>query len=150
MFADTITVFNRYVDSFGDITWYPSVVQSANLLIDKAAVVAKYGTESKDNAILNIRYQIADGQKMIGGKVYLPPGEWERQTNDMLPDSITFSSGTDFDFFMLGEYPVKEPIPDGNYRNGLYETIKKEYDYVFAVTSVGMYSAIPHLEITGK
>lgn len=149
MFSDVITVFNHYKSRLGDM-WYPTVVRNANLLIDKAAIVAKYGAESKDNAILNIHYQTVDGQIMVDGKPYLPPKEWERQTNDKLSETITFASGTEFDFFMLGEYPEIKPILDEEYRNGFFEEVKKEYDFVFAITSVGMYSVIPHFEITGK
>ena len=150
MFTDTITVFNSYVDSMKNLTWYPTAIHGVNLLIDKAAIVAKYGAGSKDNALLNIHYQTVDGQIMVDGKPYLSPKEWERQTNDKLPETITFASGTGFDFFMLGEYPEKEPIFDEKFRNGFFEEVKKEYDFVFAITSVGMYSVIPHFEITGK
>ena len=150
MFTDTITVFNSYVDSMKNLTWYPTVIHGVNLLIDKAAIVAKYGAESKDNALLNIHYQTVDGQIMVDGKPYFPPKEWERQTNDKLPETITFASGTGFDFFILGEYPEIKPILDEEYRNGFFEEVKKENDFVFAITSVGMYSVIPHFEITGK
>lgn len=150
MYSDAITVFNSYEDSFKNVTWYPSVIRGVNLLIDKSAIVAKYGAESKDNAILNIRFDTVDKQIMVDGKNYLPPKEWERQTNDKLADSITFASGTDFDFFMLGEYPMQGPINDDEYRNGFFEEVKKEYDYVFAITSVAKYTVIPHFEITGK
>lgn len=149
MFDKTITLFNHYKSRLGDM-WYPTVIDGVNLLIDKAAIVAKYGAESKDNALLNIHYQTVDGQIMVDGKPYLPPKEWERQTNDKLPETITFASGTGFDFFMLGEYPEIKPILDEEYRNGFFEEVKKEYDFVFAITSVGMYSVIPHFEITGK
>lgn len=152
MFTDTVTVFNYYKDSLKNVTWYPTVIHGVNLLIDKAAIVAKYGAESKDNAVLNIHYQTLDGQIMVEDKPYFPPKEWERQTNDKLADSITFASGTGFDFFMLGEYPTTEPILDDydNYKHGFFEEMKEEYDFVFAITSVGMYSVIPHFEITGK
>ena len=150
MFKDTITVFNSYEDSFENITWYPTVIRGVNLLIDKAAIVAKYGTDSKNNAILNIHYQTIDGQIFVDGKPYFLPKEWKNQTNDMLSESITFASGTDFDFFMLGEYPTQEPIMDEDFRNGFFEEVKKEYDFVFAITSVANYSVIPHFEITGK
>lgn len=130
--------------------WYPTVIDGANLLIDKAAIVAKYGTESKDNALLNIHYQTVEGKIFVDGKPYLPPKEWERQTNDKLADSITFASGNDFDFFMLGEYPTVEPIADDDYIDGFYNYVNSEYDFVFAITSAAKYSAIPHFEITGK
>ena len=149
MYSDKITLFNHYKSRLGDM-WYPTVIDGVNLLIDKAAIVAKYGAESKDNAILNIHYHTVDGQVFVDGKPYLPPKEWERQTNDMLAESITFASGTDFDFFMLGEYPVKEHIKDEDFKNGFFEEVKKEYDYVFSITSVAKYSVIPHFEIMGK
>ena len=150
MFTDTITVFNYYKDSLKNVTWYPTVIHGVNLLIDKAAIVAKYGAESKDNALLNIHYQTVDGQIMVDGKPYLPPKEWERQTNYMLVDSVTFTSGTYFDFFMLGEYPTTTPIADDDYIDGFYNHVNDEYDYVFAITSVAKYTAIPHFEIMGK
>ena len=148
MFSDVVTVFNHYKSRLGDM-WYPTVVRNANLLIDKAAIVAKYGAESKDNAILNIHYQTVDGQILIDGKPYIPPKEWERQTNDKLAESITFTSGTDFDFFMLGEYHTTKPIADDDYVDGFYNHVNSEYDFVFAVTSVAKYTAIPHFEIMG-
>ena len=149
MYSDTVTVFNRYVDSFKNTTWYPSVIKGVNLNIDKAAIVAKYGAESKDNAVLNIHYQEVDGHIFLDGKPYLPPKEWDRQTNDKLAESITFTSGKDFDFFMLGEYPTKEPIADDDYVDGFYNYVNDEYDYVFAITSVAKYTEIPHFEIMG-
>lgn len=148
MFSDVVTVFNHYKSRLGDM-WYPTVVRNVNLLIDKAAIVAKYGAESKDNAILNIHYQTVDGQILIDGKPYLTPKEWERQTNDKLAESITFTSGTDFDFFMLGEYPTTNPIADDDYVDGFYNHVNDEYDYVFAITSVAKYTTIPHFEIMG-
>lgn len=148
MFADTVTVFNRYESRLGDM-WYPTVIKGVNLLIDKAAIIAKYGAESKDNAILNIHYQTVDGKIMIDGKPYLPPKEWDRQTNDKLSETITFESGKDFDFFMLGEYPTTEPIADDDYIDGFYNFVNDEYDYVFAITSVAKYTAIPHFEVMG-
>lgn len=91
-----------------------------------------------------------DGEKVSINKEYFSPKEWERQTNDKLADTITFASGKDFDFFMLGEYPITGPIRDDDYDNMFFETVKKEYDFVFAITSVGQYTSIPHFEITGK
>lgn len=148
MYDKTITLFNHYKSRLGDM-WYPTVVRNVNLLIDKAAIMAKYGAESKDNAILNIHYQTVNGQILIDGKPYLSPKEWERQTNDKLAESITFTSGTDFDFFMLGEYPATDPITDDDYIDGFYNYVNDEYDFVFAVTSVAKYTAIPHFEIMG-
>ena len=148
MYSDKITLFNFYRSSLGDM-WYPHVIENVNLVIDKAAIIAKYGLESKDNAILNIRFQKEEGQIMVAGQSYLPPLEWERQTNDKLADSITFASGSEFDFFMVGEFPKLNPILDEDY-DGLFNHVKENYDYVFAITSVAKYDVIPHFEITGK
>lgn len=149
MYSDTVTVFNRYVDSFKNTIWYPSVVRGVNLNIDKAAIIAKYGAESNDNAVLNIHYRKVENQIMVDGKPYLPPKEWERQTNDRLPESITFSSSSGFDFFIIGEYPDTEPILNDDYLDGFYNHLNDNYDFVFAITSVAQYSVIPHFEIMG-
>lgn len=151
MYLDKITLFNFYRSSLGDM-WYPHVIKNVNLVIDKAAIVAKYGLESKDNAILNIRYYKENEQIEIAKRPYLPPLEWERQTNDKLADSITFKAGNEFDFFVLGEHPEFSesiPIMDDDY-DGLFNYMKENYDYVFAITSVAKYDVIPHFEITGK
>lgn len=149
MYNDTVTVFNRYVDSFGNTIWYPHVLSGVNLIVDKAVIAEKYGEVSKDNAVMNVKYHLLDSTIMIGGKMYFPPKEWERQTNDMLSKTITFSSeGTEFDFFILGDYESEEPIMDEY--NDFYNEMQKEYDYVFAITSIAKYSVIPHFEITGK
>lgn len=150
MYDKTITVFNRYVDSFDDVIWYPTVLHGVNLLMDKAAIVAKYGAESQDKAVLNVRFENVNGNIVVDGKPYLPPKAWENQTNDLLPSTITFTDGKDFDFFILGDYGSTEPILDSDYRNGFYNEINRERDYVFAISSVGgPYSVIPHFEIMG-
>ena len=148
MYKDTVTVFNRYVDSFKNTIWYPHVISGVNLIVDKAVINAKYGEVSKDNAVMNVKYHFVDSNIMVGDKLYLPPKEWERQVNDDLPKSITFTSGNDFDFFMSGDYGSEEPIIDENGR--FYSDMQKEYDNVFAITSVAKYSVIPHFEIVGK
>ena len=148
MYKDTVTVFNRYVDSFKNTIWYPHVISGVNLIVDKAVITAKYGEVSKDNAVMNVRYHVVDSAVMVGDKPYLTPKEWERQVNDDLPKSITFTSGNDFDFFMLGNYGSEEPINDENGR--FYSDMQREYDDVFAITSVAKYTVIPHFEIVGK
>ena len=148
MYKDTVTVFNRYVDSFKNTIWYPHVISGVNLIVDKAVINSKYGEVSKDNAVMNVKYHTGDSAVMVGNKPYLPPKEWERQVNDDLPKSITFTSGNDFDFFMLGDYGSEEPIIDENGR--FYSDMQREYDNVFAITSVAKYSVIPHFEIVGK
>lgn len=149
MYDSTVTLFCRYESRLGD-TWYPSVLRNVNLNVDKAAIIAKYGAESKDNAILNVKYRIQDGNKMVGDKIWLPPKEWDRQTNDLLSSSLTFTDGQEFDFFYVGEWTDESPIRDEDYGvDGFFDYMNRYYDYVFAITSVARYSVIPHFEIMG-
>lgn len=150
MYNDTITLFCRYESRLGDV-WYPYVLKNVHLNMDKAAIIAKYGAESQDNAVLNVRYETVNGNKKVGDKIWLPPKEWDAQANDLLPDSLTFTDGQSFDFFMAGEWTGEEVIHDEDYGvKGFYNYMNSQYDYVFAITAVGgPYSVIPHFEILG-
>ena len=148
MYKDTITLFNRYVDSMGNTMWFPHVLTGVDFNGDRSVIVNKYGEQSKDKAVLNVKYHVGDSTVMVGNKTYLPPKEWERQVNDDLPKSITFAQGNDFDFFMLGEYGSEKPIEDT--KGTFYRDMQQEYSNVYAITSVAQYSVIPHFEITGK
>lgn len=146
MHRDTITLFNRKPGERGQgDTWYPTVIKGVNLNIDRAAIQAKYGAESQDNAVLHIRCQRDGKNIMVGGKPWMPPKEW-----DKTEDSITFASGTNFDFFWCGEWDGGI-VTDADYLDeGFYGYLNRTRDYVFAITSVAMYSVIPHFEIMGK
>lgn len=151
MYDKTVTVFNKYTDQTGNIHWYPHVLHDVDLIIDKAANMAKTGLDSADTANLHVKYSLKDGKKMIGDKPYLPPEKWKEQPNDELANSITFASG---DFFVEGEYAEKS-ILDSDYANrvdgGFYDYLNKRRDYVFLITTVGgPYTLIPHFEIGGK
>ena len=78
MYNDTITLFNRYESKQGD-TWYPSILHNCNLNMDKASIIAKYGSDSQDNAVLNVQYSLKDGKKMVGSKLWLQPKEWSKR-----------------------------------------------------------------------
>ena len=149
MYIDTVTIFNRYRSTLGDI-WYPTVLKGVNLQIDKAAIIAKYGPESSDSAMLGIKYTLSDGKIMVGDKQYYLPTDWEYLPNDEHPDTITFRSGTNFDFFYAGEWKDENPISDNDFTNGYYNYMNSTYDNVFAISSVAKYSVIPHFEITGR
>lgn len=142
MYTKTITLFNYYESKISGIyLWYPTVLHNVHLVTDKAAIIAKYGEKSQDNAALNVR-------EPNGSKPWLPPKEWAGQVNDMLPDSITFKSG---DFFWLGEWPDSSPINEDAYIDGFYDYMANKYDYVFRITTVGgPYTLIPHFEILGR
>ena len=150
MYNKTVTVFNKYTDQTGNIYWYPHVLSGVDLIIDKAANVAKTGLDSADTANLHIKYHSGENAVMVGDFPWLPPREWAKQTNDLLSKSITFASG---DFFMEGEYH-KEVISDADYSNrvdgGFYGYMNKRNDYVFLITNVGgPYALIPHFELGG-
>lgn len=151
MYDATVTLFCQYKDQRKNVTWYPTVLRNVNLNKDKAAIIAQYGAESQDNAVLNVRYTKSGGDIYVLNKIWLPPKEWDRQTNDLLSSSLTFTDGQDFDFFFEGEWPDENPIGDEDYGiDGFYNYMNRYYDYVFAITSVGgPYSVIKHFEIMG-
>lgn len=144
MYKDTITLFNRKPGgTFGD-TWYPTIIKNVNLNIDRAAILAKYGPESQDKAVLSIRYKRDVDTVIVADKPWMPPKEWDRTE-----DSLTFAGGNQFDFFWQGEWNGGI-VSDADYTEGFYEYMNRKYDYVFAVSSVAMYSVIPRFEIMGK
>lgn len=148
MHDTTITVFNRKKDKKKNVTWYPSIISRCNLTLDKAAVVAKYGSESKDNIVVNVPYSTSSGNIIIDGKIYLPPKEWARA--DDPTTSVTFADGQESDFIYIGEWDSTDPIDDDDYgTDGFYNHMNNHYDYVFAVTGTALYKVIPHLEVTG-
>lgn len=150
MYQDAITLFNRKPGERGQgDTWMPTVIKGVNLNIDRAAILAKYGTESQDNAMLHIKYQKKNGEIIIvcdpeTEKPWMPPKAWDKTI-----DSLTFASGTNFDFFWAGEWNGGI-VTDAEYSGGFYDYMNRMHDYVFAVSSVAMYSMIPHFEIMGK
>ena len=151
MYQDVITLFNRKPGDRGrGDTWFPTIIRNVNLNIDRAAIQAKYGPESQDNATLMVRYKEINGQITVAcdfdsEKTWMPPKEW-----DQTEDSITFTSGNSFDFFWVGEWDGGI-VTDADYLDeGFYNYMNRSKDYVFAITSVARYSVIPHFEIMGK
>lgn len=147
MYNDTITLFNRASDASGDV-FYPTVLHGVDLNMDKAAIIAKYGEQSADNARLHIKYDVQDGVVKVGGKTYLSPKAWKAEEDYL--NTLTFNSGNEFDFFAVGEWEDTEPIHDNDYLDGFYNYANARFDYVFALSSVAMYSVIPHFEIMAK
>lgn len=146
MYRDTITLFNRKQGDRGQgDTWYPTIIKGVRLTADRAAILAKYGAESQDNAYLSIPYKKVTGVVQVADKPWMPPKEWDRTV-----DSITFTSGTNFDFFWNGEW-TGGIVSDSDYgTEGFYDYMNRMHDFVFAISSVAMYSAIPHFEIMGR
>lgn len=146
MYQDTVTLFNRRTDrSTQTVTWYATVLKGVNLNNDRGAIVRQYGEQSQDNVILNVKLE--DGQ--VNGKPYLQSKEWQRGADP--EGTITVKSGEDADFFWAGEWTGSNVIPNDGYGLvGFRDYMERNYDNVFEVTSVGEYSVIPHLQITGK
>ena len=147
MYNDTVTLFNRYARRDGGV-WYPTVLHGVDLNVDKAAILAKYGPESNDTARLHVKYRTENGSVYVGEKLWLPPKEWDRQTNDVMADSLTFSSdGVDFDFIWVGEW-TDGIVNEADYGiDGFYNYMNSHHDFVFMISSVARYSVIPHFEI---
>ena len=152
MYGDTITVFNRKEGSRGD-TWYPSVLRGVQVSMDRAAIMARYGAESADNAIVHVRYEVDGDDRYISGKLYLPPKQWDQMDNPA--EAVTFTAGNRFDFFWVGDWRSETPVQDADYAGtgnpDFYAYMNKTHDHVFAITSVsGPFKLIPHFEILGK
>lgn len=146
MYTDTVTLFNRKPGRRGEgDTWYPTVIKDVNLNIDRAAILAKYGSESQDTAMLSIKYQRDGDAVTVAGKPWMPPKEW-----DKTEDSLTFTPGTSFDFFWAGEWDGGIVTDEEYGDEGFYNYMNRTHDYVFAISSVAQYSVIPHFEIMGK
>lgn len=145
MYQDKITLFNRKPGGRGEgDTWYPTVIAGVNLNIDRAAILAKY-PESQDNAYLGIHYQKDNGMIFVAGKPLMDPKKW-----DKTEDSLTFTAGTDFDFFWKGEWDGGI-VSDADYGDeGFYNYMNRTHDYVFAISKVAIHSVIYLIEIMGK
>lgn len=159
MYNDHVTVFNFYESpTTGEITWYPHVLQMCNLIVDRGAALKQYGPNSTDAAQLHIKwYNDAESPDSEDIKIlensgafvtYVGPTDWKKQTNDMLPKTITFS---DKDFFMRGKWTGPSEVSEDDYRNGFYQYMNSNRDDVYKISSVGgPYPAIQHFEILGK
>ncbi len=158
--------------------WYPTVLHKVNIINDRASIMRNYGESTQDRIVLNIPYEIKDSEvgnvktlyynpypsdgivpseglylmqdHLIGGKKYLLPKQWEKQTNDMLAKTMTFNDRDGFDFFAVGDCEITEPVSDEDYLDGFYDYMNDKYDEVYAITSVSKFTVIPHFEITGK
>lgn len=152
-----VTVFNFYESSTSAI-WYPHVLSGVHLETDRGQIMKLYGANSTDSAQLHISFEVKDGRKIVVDTVgkelpWLPPKEWRRQVNDLLPDSITFNPSTDF--FIVGAWDGDSPLNDADYTDrryeGFYAFMNTEKDFVYLISSVGgPYAIIPHFEILGK
>lgn len=66
-------------------------------------------------------------------------------------DYVTFAAGSAFDFFWAGEWTGGSVVYDNNYGDQtFYDYMLANYDFVFAITSVGFFSVLPHFEVVGR
>lgn len=141
MYKDTVTLFNR-----AGTKWKVHKLTNVDLNADRAAILATYGETSSDNAKLHIK----DSNGTVNGLTYVEPMSYTGANG-----TITFRSGENFDFFMLGEYNTAQgqaitEVDDTAYVDGFYNYLNSVRDYVFAISSVARYSVIPHFEIMGR
>ena len=148
MFNDTITLFNYEHTIDGD-KWHGHIIHGADVIVDKASVIAKLGENASDTAKVHIHYVRQSGEIFVDGIKYVLPKEYARLEDKA--DVLTFTESKDFVF--LGEYEELE-IDDEDYQtskvNGFYEYMNSHYDHVYAITKVALYKEIPHFEIMAK
>ena len=147
MYQDTITLFNRHRDS-----WRATVLYGVDLNADRAALITKYGADSKDKASLHIRYVEGDEGPLVqhGLTSYLVkrPKEYTGAAGTIVFRPV--STGEVTDFFLEGPWDGEPVINDCDYDAGLFDYLSAIRDGVYAITSVARYSVIPHFEILGR
>lgn len=147
LYKQTVTMFNRR--TVGDsVIWYPIILEKVHLVTDKSIIIGSYGEQSQDNARLHVRYSWVNGKAVVNGKTYMTPKVWEREGDPMV--NFTIGYGDSFDFFIEGIYRSSSSIDDEAYRNGFYNYMNKEYDSVYAISTVSQFNLIPHFEIGAK
>ena len=108
MYRDTITLFNFY-----NGIWRATVLNNVDLNADRAAIIARYGTESSDRAKLHVSFQpTADGTIKIGSNKYVKPEDYTGEAG-----TITFASGNLFSFFSSFNWDGNV----GNIEEGVYD-----------------------------
>ena len=140
MYKDTVTIFTRA----GNV-WYPTLVKGADFNGNRAAILARYGENSKDNAELHLRLGKCG---CVAGKRYVLPKEW-----DSLTDKADSFAMRESDFFIVGDYTslaTGGTVSDLTYHDGFYNHMNRTYDNVYLITSVARYSVIPHFEVLAR
>ena len=147
MYKNTITLFNRYVSN-GAVKWKATVLRDVDLNADVGKMRQMYGENTTTTAKLHVKYTGAEDTPYIGTNVYKPPKAFAALASK--DGAITFSSGDDFDFFVVGEETFVSDISDDDYTDGFYNAQNRQSDYCYAIQSVAKYSVIPHFEILAR
>lgn len=148
MYRDTITLFNRH----GDL-WKAAVLTGVDVNADAALMRATYGENNNDRAKLHVAYTMDNVSGVntvrVGNYIYVHPLEWADMEDVDLDGFITFQTGNDFDFFLVGEWDGADTIDDTEYLDGFFDHMNRNYE-CYALSSVAKYSVIPHFEILAR
>ena len=147
MYKDAITLFNRFGDK-----WRATVLPNVDLNADQAALIAKYGAESRDKASLHVRYTVEEAGYSVETEkdhcIVKGPKEYTgaEGTVSFRPASV----GEVLDFFLDGKWDGDTVIDDADYDTGFFDYLSATRDGVYTITSAARYSVIPHYEILGR
>lgn len=150
MYDKTVTVFSRKKEG-SDTIWYATVMEGTSFTATVAETVnAQAREQTGDNVRLVVRTEPeSDGTVFVSGKEYLTPKAWNEA--DAISDSFSLKSGSDFDFFVYGDYDEYNGAKDSEYMpNGFYQYMRKKYDHVYAISHVALFTVLPHFEIGGR
>ncbi len=147
MYDGCVTLYNRHGGA-----WYPTPLTSVNLALTSAAGA---GSAARGDVIkLGVRCRrTRDGAVYVAGKRWLPPARWRAEDDEaVLSSSLTFATGEDFDFVVIGGGETSV-VNDGDYdaASGGFYGYKNALGGAFALTSAeGPYTVIPHFELTAE
>jgi len=147
LYRDTVTLFNRHGDE-DNLVWIPTVLSRVHFVTDKAAMISQYGENVNDNAMLNVMYRNVNGVPYIGSKRYVTPKVFKNTAT--VTNLITFQYGDDFDFIYGGTWNSSTSISDASYTKGFFDYMNKNYDEVFAISSVSKYNLITHFTVSAR
>lgn len=133
----TVTLFNRSFNAeTEEETYYPTLLEGADLVETKGANVSKSGMDSADAVKLYVDFgNIA--------KPYLPPKEWENMPDKCKQYFLTFNPAQDF--FIKGDH-TGTILP----KNDAYQWLFDHCDDCYKVTTIDKYEDIlSHFEVGG-
>lgn len=133
----TVTLFNRHYDaSTEQERYYRTVLDRADLVVNRKTAVSTDGKEKADAVTLYLEYEDLP-------KTYLDPKEWQALPDDQKEKYMTFTPAEDF--FIKGSC-TGATLPETN----LYDWMRKNRDDVYKVIGIKRYEDIlPHFEVGG-